>query len=69
MTTTTDSMTIEQAGYIVRRKPQTVREQEISEYAFATLGLAGWSDKDVVMQAQRELSRAELTILDAARSC
>jgi hypothetical protein len=67
--TTSSTMTIEAAGYIVRRKPQTTREHEIAGEAWGVLGRAGYSDQEARMQAQRELSRAELAILDAARSC
>jgi hypothetical protein len=67
MTTTTSTMTIDQAGYIVRRKPQTTREHEIAGEAWGVLGRARYSDRDARMQAQRELEQHELIMLSQAR--
>jgi hypothetical protein len=60
-------MTIEAAGYIIRRKPQTTREHEIAGEAWAVLGRARYSDEDARMQAQRELEQYELIQLSQAR--
>lgn len=61
-------MTTTEAGYIIRRKPQTTREYEIVGEALTVLGKAGMSDRDAEMQAQRELTLAEIIILGQGRN-
>lgn len=65
MTTTT--MNIEAARYIIRRKGQNARERAIVGDALTLLGRAGYSDRDATMEAQRELSDVEISILMQAR--
>lgn len=60
-------MTTTQAGYIIRRKPQSDAEYAIVGEALTLLGKAGMSDEDVAVQAQRELTLAELIMLGQGR--
>lgn len=60
-------MTITEANYIIRRKGQTASEKKAVGDALYLLGRSGMSDRDATMEAQRELSDVELSILCQGR--